>query len=291
MATNHPEWLLGGRLLDLGNPKAREWLTDHLDRVIREQGIDLYRQDFNMDPLDCWRNNDAPDRQGVTENLHVQGYLAFWDALRKRHPGLVIDSCASGGRRNDLETMRRAVPLHPTDYNYGDLPVKQAFHHSLFHWIPYFGSNTVPVDRVDPYAFRSGHALSVVLGYDLRRKDLDYALLRKLSDEKQLVAPYYYGDYYPLLPYSVKQDRWIGWQFHRPDRDDGLIEVFRRPESGEQTRLLRPGGLDPAAQYELHDLDRPTAERRGGKDLIEHGLRVTIDKKPGAVVILYKRSR
>ena len=88
----------------------------------------------------------------MTENLHVQGYLAYWDALRQRHPKLLIDSCASGGRRNDLETMRRAVPLHPTDYNYGHLAAKQAFHQSLFQWIPYFGSNTVPVDTVDAYA-------------------------------------------------------------------------------------------------------------------------------------------
>ncbi len=121
-----------------------------MDRVLREQGIDLYRQDFNMDPLDFWRRNDAPDRQGMTENLHVQGYLAYWDALRQRHPNLIIDSCASGGRRNDLETMRRAVALHPTDYNYSHLAAKQAFHHSLFQWLPYFGSNTLPIDTWMP---------------------------------------------------------------------------------------------------------------------------------------------
>ena len=114
----------------------------------------------------------------------MQGYLAYWDALRQRHPKLMIDSCASGGRRNDLETMRRAVPLHPTDYNYGHLAAKQAFHQSLFQWIPYFGSNTVPVDTVDAYGIRSGHAMSVVLGYDFRRKDLDYALLRKLTRKR-----------------------------------------------------------------------------------------------------------
>jgi len=39
------------KLLNLGNPAARAWLTDHIDRFIREQGVDLYRQDFNMDPL------------------------------------------------------------------------------------------------------------------------------------------------------------------------------------------------------------------------------------------------
>jgi alpha-galactosidase len=84
--------------------------------LITGQGIDLYRQDFNMDPLGYWRAADEPDRQGITEMRHVEGYLAYWDELRRRHPGLLIDSCASGGRRNDLETLRRAVPLLRSDY-------------------------------------------------------------------------------------------------------------------------------------------------------------------------------
>ena len=78
----HPEWLLGPdgkrKLLNLGNPDARQWLTDHVDKLITEQGIDLYRQDFNMDPLDYWRSADAPDRQGITENqarLRLPGLL------------------------------------------------------------------------------------------------------------------------------------------------------------------------------------------------------------------------
>ena len=151
-----------------------------------------------MDPLSFWRNNDPPDRQGMTENQHIQNYLAYWDELRRRHPNLIIDSCASGGRRNDLETMRRAIALHPTDYNYGHLAAKQAFHASLFQWLPCFGSNTVPVDTVNAYAIRSGHAMNVVLGYDLRRKELDYDLLRKLTAEWRQIVPYYQGDFYPL---------------------------------------------------------------------------------------------
>ena len=110
LARTIPSGCWGGTLLNLGNAEARQWLTDHVDRVLREQGIDLYRQDFNMDPLGIWRRNDAPDRQGMTENLHVQGYLAYWDDCAGGIPNLIIDSCASGGRRNDLETMRRAVP-------------------------------------------------------------------------------------------------------------------------------------------------------------------------------------
>jgi alpha-galactosidase len=289
LAKNHPEWLLRGTLLDLGNPAARTWLTDHVDRVLREQGIDLYRQDFNMDPLDFWRRNDAADRQGMTENLHVQGYLAYWDALRQRHPMLVIDSCASGGRRNDLETMRRAVPLHPTDYNYVHLAAKQAFHQSLFAWIPYFGSNTVPVDTVDAYGIRSGHAMSVVLGYDLRRKDLDYPLLRKLAQEVRLVAPYYYGDYYPLTPYSLSEDTWIAWQFHRPETGDGLVEAFRRPRSQKASISLKLHGLDAGVVYEITNRDLEGTTRASGRDLMETGLLVVASRRPQAAVITYRR--
>ncbi|MCY2990495.1 MAG: alpha-galactosidase [Planctomycetota bacterium] len=289
LALNHPEWLLGGTLLNLGNPVARQWLTDHVDRVLREQGIDLYRQDFNMDPLDFWRRNDAPDRQGLTENLHVQGYLAYWDALRQRHPNLIIDSCASGGRRNDLETLRRAVPLHPTDYNYSHLAAKQAFHHSLFQWIPYFGSNTVPVDNVDAYGFRSGHALGVVLGYDLRRKDLDYDLLRKLTDEVRLATRYYYADYYPLTPYSLSEDAWLAWQFHQPETGEGVVEVFRRPRSAEASLALKLRGLDAAAVYEMQNTDLEGSTRATGRELLERGLQVRLPRRPQAALITYRR--
>ena len=57
--TNNPAWLLGRdgeqKLLNLGNPDARQWLTDHVDAMLTREGIDFYRQDFNMDPLAYWR--------------------------------------------------------------------------------------------------------------------------------------------------------------------------------------------------------------------------------------------
>ncbi len=289
LAQNHPEWLLGGTLLDLGKPEAFHWLTDHTDRVLREQGISLYRQDFNMDPLSFWRKNDPPDRQGLTENLHVQNYLAYWDALRQRHPGLIIDSCASGGRRNDLETMRRAIALHPTDYNYGNLTVKQAFHYSLFQWLPDFGSNTVPCASVDAYAYRSGHAMNVVLGYDLRRKDLDYGLLRKLAREWRAAVPCYYGDYYPLTPYNRDEDHWLAWQFHRPEQGDGIVEAFRRGKSEQPSNVLRLSGLDAAVRYVAVDFDSGVSRTATGKELMESGLPVEIKSKPGAAAIVYRR--
>ena len=280
IADHHPDWLLGKTLLNLGRSDTRNWLTNHVDRVLREQGISLYRQDFNMDPLSFWRNNDAADRQGMTENQHIENYLAYWDELRQRHPELIIDSCASGGRRNDLETMRRAIALHPTDYNYGHLAAKQAFHATLFQWLPCFGSNTVPVGTVDAYAIRSGHAMNVVLGYDMRRPDLDYDLLRKLTVEWRQIVPYYRGDFYPLTGDSRDEEHWLAWQFDRPEQGDGIVEAFRRERTKPETASYHLRGIDTASRYEITDLDTGRSKALSGKALAEHGLPVFIESKP-----------
>ena len=76
---------------DVVEAQARKWLTEHVSNLVQSQGIDWYREDMNGGgPLPAWRRNNAPDRQGMTENLYVQGHLAFWDTLRRRHPGLRI---------------------------------------------------------------------------------------------------------------------------------------------------------------------------------------------------------
>ena len=151
----HPEWLLGSgekdRLLFLGNPEARRWLTEHVGEMIAREGIDTYRQDFNFPPLALWRAHDSEDRQGIAEIQHVMGYLAYWDDLRRRFPKLLIDTCASGGRRLDLETLRRSVPLWRSDFAYVPESMQQ-FTYGLSEWIPYHGTG---FNSSDPYIFWS----------------------------------------------------------------------------------------------------------------------------------------
>jgi alpha-galactosidase len=290
----HPDWLLGAdgqqKLLDLGNDQARKWLVEHVDKTLRQEGIDIYRQDFNVAPLGYWRANDKPDRKGITEIRHVTGYLAFWDELRRRRPGLLIDTCASGGRRNDLETLRRSVPLHKSDMEYPNLTAKQTQLYGLAFWEPYFGAPVYPAERVDTYGFRSGIALLTGLGYDTRRDQYDFALLRRLIDEWRQVAPNLYGDYYPLTPWSAEQDVWIAWQFDRPDAGQGVVQAFRRPRSVYESARFKLRGLDAAATYEVRDFDVKAAVKLPGRELMDKGLLVTIGRCPGAATILYRRA-
>jgi alpha-galactosidase len=288
----------GVRLLNLGHPAARQWLTDHVDKLLTEQGIDLYRQDFNMDPLAFWRAADAPDRQGITEIKHVTGYLAYWDELRRRHPEMLIDSCASGGRRNDLETMRRAVPLWRSDYAY-EATGHQCMTYGLSFWLPYHGTGTVAsasasyygggLTKVEPYAWWSNAAPSLGSGIDIRVKELDYEALRRLYNQFRQVSPYYYGDYYPLTPWTRDNKAWMAWQFDRPETGDGLVQAFRRPEAEADSIRLKLGGLDPAAQYKLTSIDGNDPVAMGGRELMANGFSVTIHERPGVAIFVYQR--
>jgi len=319
LAANHPEWIFGGAsggLLNLGNDAARQWLTDHVDTLINEQGIDLYRQDFNMDPLNYWRTADAgsvagvsptqdagkmhatPDRQGIAEIKHVTGYLAYWDELLRRHPDMLIDSCASGGRRNDLETMRRAVPLWRSDYAYEAIG-HQCMMYGLSMWLPYHGTGTVFTRNapyygsgptpVEPYAFWSNAGQTVGMGIDVRIKELDYPAIRRLLAQWRTVAPNYYGDFYPLTPWTRDPAAWMAWQFDRPEAGEGMVQAFRRHESFYESARLTLHGLDPNAEYTLTNIDTDHTITARGKDLLHKGLPIQIPERPGVITLTYRK--
>ena len=294
LGTHHPEWLLAGSshggILDLGNPEALRWLADHVHGMIQSQGLDWYREDMNgVGPHPAWRKHDAPDRRGITENFYVQGHLAFWDELRRRNPGLRIDSCASGGRRNDLESMRRAVPLLRSDFQFpemkGVVEGNQAHTHGLSSWLPFQGTGCY---LYDTYSLRSFYLASFGMG---GLDPANVAAQKKAYEECARIAPLMLADYHPLTPYSRELDRWIAWQFNRPERSDGVVQAFRRAGCAESRITLHLQGLDPTARYEVTNFDLAGKTVATGREWMRQGLTVEIKDPLGAAVLTYRLAK
>jgi alpha-galactosidase len=286
---HHPEWLLGkdgdSRLLNLGNPAAWNWLVNHLDEEFQEQGVDLYRQDFNMEALADWRANDETDRQGMTEIRHVEGYLTLWDELHRRHPDLLIDTCASGGRRLDLETLRRSVSLWRCDHN-ADNESNQGQTFGLASWVPLFGSG---ISCDDPYTVRSQMIPFLALGMDPDKK-MDWDLFHRESTNWLKMRDELLGDFYPLLPYSLDDGDWMAWQFDRPEHGTGVVQAFRHAKSPFFSARFPLHGLDPQANYLLTDVDSLDPPRTiTGQELLSNGLEVRMDNPRSARIILYQK--
>ncbi|MCS6830714.1 MAG: alpha-galactosidase [Armatimonadota bacterium] len=309
----HPDWVLRlpnnpHHLLNLGHPSALEWLTEHLSETIEREGIAVYRQDFNIDPLPFWRAADLPDRQGITEIRHIEGLYALWDTLLDRHPGLLIDNCASGGRRLDLETISRSVALWRSDYHYFE-PVGQQCHTAgISRYLP---TTATGCGYPDAYLARSAMnaglnlwtAWSPTASYETYRRFLPpeatwqpgqpFPLQRAkaITAEFRRVRRYFFGDFYELTPYSTADDVWMAYQFHLPGEGSGIVVAFRRTACSQATQCLHWRAVDPNSPYEVYLSDerlRRTRRVVRGAELLR-GMDVTIEHAPGSLLIEYRK--
>jgi len=305
----HPDWFLQRQpgqprrdgedlILNLGLPAARQWVTDLISGLIADNGLDWYRQDFNICPLEFWRAADAPERQGLTEIRYIEGLYAFWDELLRRHPGLRIDNCASGGRRLDLEMASRSIPLWRDDYNCFaaiDPETVQGHGFGLSHWLPLHA--TSPFNRApgDTYRFRSIVAPGVCFGMDecgnvtYDEKTYPWDWHRKMLAEVRRARPFWYGDFYPLTAGSTAPDAWLALQLHRSDLDAGMLLTFRRAESPIVAADFRLSGLRPEAEYAFEDVDSGVTWEAAGRELAGKGLRFEIPQPRSCRLVFYSR--
>jgi len=292
----HPEWLTklpgnSNRLLNLGDPGVLSWLSDHISNFLQSEGVTIYRQDFNFDPAPYWQAMDTPDRIGIAEMKHIEGLYAYWDALLARVPGLLIDNCASGGRRIDLETIGRSVPLWRTDYSYFEPNGYQCHTYGLQLFLPCSGTGN---NNTQKYYFRSSMGGAVVLGWELNGtyNNAPFNLVQAHEDiaEFKTLRPYFYGDFYPLTEYSTSDEAWAAFQWNRPEERDGIVLAFRRHQAPQSSIAIVLHELVADGDYEVTFEDYGITLFKSGRELGSE-LSVKIPEAPGSLLIRYRRVR
>jgi alpha-galactosidase len=288
-------------LVDYGNPAALNWIQDTVYGIIAKHHIDVYRQDFNLEPAFVWRGMDAPDRVGIAEAKHIAGMYKFLDEMRARFPNILQENCASGGRRIDMEMISRAHTYCRSDYLIRRKPHDAALilgQNSTLNLLPYlpFQGNEfacVPVgDDYGAFSIISSGTVTTLSDFDggiVRRKftDSETAWFKKIFGIAVRMRPFYMGDFYPLTDETAAgDDVWCAWQCDRPDLKAGFAIVFRRGAATETSRSFKLGGIDPAATYEL--------EVYGGSKTSVKGVALqsrTVVLKPRAFQLVFYRKR
>ena len=290
----HPDWVLrlpdqANGVFNFGIPEARGWMTERIGGLIDEFGIDIYREDFNLDPLEYWRAVDAPDRQGMTEIKWVMGFYQFWDDLLSARPNLIIDNCASGGRRIDLETCMRAIPMWRSDTSCGP-------GHSDWHQVQTIGLSSYIALHLacthshETYDCRSSATIGGVSQWQLLEVDFPFELAREATDELRANRRYWLGDFYPLTGASNSTDDWLAFQLHRSELDEGMILAFRRETCSSSSLQVSPQGLHPDATYTLtlSDESRNRTNRQLSGAEILKGLPLDIPNPRESLLVTYR---
>lgn len=296
---DHQEMLLSKkdnhdtRLFNLADVNARNWLIDTLVTFIKDNGIDVYRQDFNMDPLQYWLEADEASRIGITEMKYVEGLYVLWDTLVKSFPDLLIDNCASGGRRIDLETVSRAVHLWRSDtgcYPEDEKMRVTAWNHNqiltLCEYVPF---NACAIWEPDAYTVRSTQTEGLACNFDIFNNDFDFEQAKNVLGEAVENTHNWEGDFYPLTKPSVMETVWSAYQLALCD--SGICYIFRREKSELDNQIFKLNAICENELYELTFIDEyfnRILKKCSGRELMS-GIELSIPNPRNSLLVRYKK--
>ena len=280
----HPEYFIRKKenpdecifLLDFRNPEAVAWAKGEVFRNIDESGVQIYRQDFNVNPLPIWMDNDAPDRMGTTEIYHINGLWDYWEELHQRYPDMLLENCAGGGTRMDIHMMTYAHSYCRDDAHMFDHPEELTQNITLNStpYVPFTGGETFKVPVFDTYCFLSCLGASTVFsptdfqGMFLNREpsEEEIAWFNRMFKVVDRIRDYYFGDFYALTGGVIDgSDIYAGYQLNLPEKGKGFFILFRREQCPEDQFYLRLRDIDPEASYSVEDFDGGVCLMKGSK--------------------------
>lgn len=302
-----PEWAIrregcGSVANNIGIPECLAWTTERICKVLRENKVEMYREDNNSDPGSLWSYLDTlegENRAGITECKFVAAHYKMWDdiiACTLSFGGCgFVDSCASGGGRNDLESLRRGIPLLRSDNDRTTTALRLSMTTTFNKWIPFCGANTKEKEsqlaltgRSDIYTWRASYLPSLnVDAQFVQDPNQDFELLRFGLHEWKKLSGYLLKDYYVLTPWHNQDDKtgFTAYTFFDSAIQRGVLLLFRMEDCPENSLTVRlPYALDESA-YKLTDEDSGEVLTVSGYELSKKGCTFTLKERRTARLV------
>lgn len=273
LARRHPDWILRESpllesrhqfVLDFSRDDVRSYIVDRLDDVIRTAEVGFLKWDHNRD---LHASLGVRDTRQVRS--HTLGVYRVLDEIRRRHPGVEIESCASGGARTDLGILQFTDRVWASDCN--DPVERQHIQRWTQTLLPpeLIGAHIGPAEahtthRHSDFSFR---AITALFGHAGLEWDLTRATERERADITAWAA--LHRELRELLHTGITvrgDDVDEGALLHGVVRPDGTEAVFAWVRTGTspvaQTPRVPIPGLDPTAAYRVRIRDEIGTARR-----------------------------
>jgi alpha-galactosidase len=268
----HPEWAIGiptrprteGRnqyVLDMSRPEVVNYLFQVVSGILGSAPISYMKWDMNRNITEPHSPTLPAWRQGEFMHRYILGVYSLYDRLTKAFPGVLFESCASGGGRFDPGMLAFAPQAWASDDTDAIERLKIQWGTSLPYPLSAIAAHVsaVPnhqVGRVTPLATRAAVAFFGVLGYELDPTALSVEERAEIADQvvfyKQWRELLQRGRFLRLRsPFEGDRDE-AAWMTVARDARSAIVGHYRilsRPNPGPQRLRLR--GLDPAASYRV----------------------------------------
>jgi alpha-galactosidase len=289
LVRQHPDWFfdIGADYLhlNLAHPAAQDYVIDVVGGWISRLGLAWSRWDYNIGPRAYW---DAADPTGKIQFAYMSGLYRVLDTLTRRYPDWLVECCASGGRRIDLGTLRRAHTIWFSDHT-EDALVCRFMQTGAQRFLPgNFLNSSIPVgsDRGDasPSDAAIISRMCGALSFDgaiTRWSPEVTARAARLVELYRKIRHLLVADFYPLTPHPRRPADEEVVQFAARAGTEAVILGFAGVLPAGEV-VVRPRGLQPTATYAVSDPLSGDLHRHSGQELAEHGL--TLPLHSGAAV-------
>ena len=289
IGSQHEEWLISVNnedniMWNLANENAFNYYCEYLLNSLKENGVTVYRQDFNFAPLEYWQKADEEfygGRTGICENHYVTNLYRYLDYLCENIDGLIIDNCASGGKRLDLEMTYRSIPFWRSDYNcavHSDLfEATQSHTYGISFWLPISGT---ALNMQSEYSSRSAIMPLMLMDF-FAHTSPDFSFH---SEQRAFMT----GNYYPLDFGSFDKDKMLAMQYSSEDALGGTVLVYKRVDVKDTEYTVKLNGLVRSQTYSVYDLDYPeTVYTLTGEELMSEGIMLELPEGEKAIILMY----
>ena len=292
-AKEHPEWFfdIGGDYLhiDLSNGLAVRACVDVVQDAVDRLGISWLKLDYNIGPRRFW---EKADPTGKIQFAYIEGLYTFFDELRRRNPDLVLENCASGGRRIDLGTLHHTHVANLTDQT-ASAEICRFTSCGANYFLPGnahviglpFGSKEVGYSKHEK-KLTNHHVLSRMAGMPTLYGDIvslsskDVVTIRNAIDFFNEYQDLLQQDFYSLSPQPQRDNEPEIVQFCAYDGQRSVLLAYPGYESGSNKVKVQLKGLQPDVTYELKwAFSTNGISQRCGRDLQTNGLELQL--RPG----------
>lgn len=308
----HPDWIYyfpkrprsearNQLVLNMGREDVQTYLIETLATLVAENDIDFLKWDMNR-PISEPGWPEEVQRGGEAREIwvrHAQGVYAVMDALRARHPNLVIESCSSGGSRADLGVLRRTDQIWTSDNTHPEarLFIQEGFSlvlpaRVMVAWVTDQGRGLLPV------AYRCHVSMLGTLGIGgnlLHWSDEEMGEVAKwIAIYKEIRPLVQDGDQYWLVSPHTTHGEVTAVEYVTEDAAEAVLFAFRRADLfGESLPRLRLQQLQPEANYHVEVLGQNDnlAYAASGAALMSYGLTLPLSHYPFASCIVRLRKR
>lgn len=278
---------------NIGNPDCFQWTLNQICTTLRNNKVEMYREDNNMDIVSLCKKADGDEgenRQGITESKLIDAHYRLWDEIIQctlSYGGCgFVDSCASGGGRNDLESMRRGVPLLRSDADRTTSGLRLSMTTAFNKWIPFCGAcagekkaELAVQSTFDTYSWRASYLPSPnVSAQYTQDPNLDFDMLRFGLREWDKVKPYLLKDFYTHTSWHTEHDLYdfTAFSYFDPEKEKGVLFCFRQENCVPDTVVLSLPYAEEEKVYLLTDEDTGEKTEYSGLQLI-HGIALRLE--------------